>query len=108
MTMLDRVEAKLIGGAVRDAALDAAAGHPYGKAVNVVIAAIASLLSRCAAKLGCENDNGVFEQAAPFQIPYQSSNRLIDLGTVTAVIGTQTSVSVPGSCTASTVLHLNE
>ena len=43
MWILFGVEAKLVGCAVYDASLDAAAGHPDGKSVGVVIAAIAVL-----------------------------------------------------------------
>jgi len=37
------VEADLVGGADRLAAPDAAAGHPHGEAVGVVVAAVALL-----------------------------------------------------------------
>src|SRR5438552_789196 len=37
--VLDGLEAELVGGAVADAALDSAAGHPHREAIRVVIAA---------------------------------------------------------------------
>src|SRR5438132_8932277 len=39
--IFDGVVAQLIGAAVRDAALDAAAGQPDGEALDVVVAAVA-------------------------------------------------------------------
>ena len=41
--VLDGVEAELVGGAVDDAPLDAAAGQPDGEAVGVVVAAVVAL-----------------------------------------------------------------
>ena len=77
--VLDRVEAKLVGGAVDDAALDAAAGHPDGEAVGVMIAAVGALGTRCAAELGGPDDDRVVEQAALFQIVQQAGDWLVDL-----------------------------
>ena len=37
--IVDRVVTHLVGGPVRDASFDSAAGHPHGKALDVVIAA---------------------------------------------------------------------
>ena len=48
--VLDGLEAELVGGAVGQAAFDAAAGHPHGEAVGIVIAAVAALGDRRAAE----------------------------------------------------------
>src|SRR5262249_24427382 len=50
-------EAELVGGAVGHAALEAAAGQPYGEAPVIVIAAIASLGSGRAAKLAAPKND---------------------------------------------------
>ena len=49
--ILDGVQADVVGRAVADAALDAAAGHPDREAVGIVIAAVAALAHRRAAEL---------------------------------------------------------
>ena len=46
VAVLDGVEAELVGGAVGDAALDAAAGQPDREAVGVVVAAVGALRRR--------------------------------------------------------------
>src|SRR5439155_1741286 len=61
MGALDRVEANLIGRAVDDAALDAAARKPGAKALRVVVAAVI-LRPRCAAELGAPNHDRLLEE----------------------------------------------
>ena len=56
--------AVVVGGAVGDAALHAAAGHPHGEAFGVVIASVAALGGGGAAELATPDDEGVFEEAA--------------------------------------------
>ena len=46
VAVLDGVEAELVGRAVDDAALDAAAGQPDGEAVRVMVAAVGTLARR--------------------------------------------------------------
>src|SRR5437870_2488501 len=87
MTVFDSVETEIVGGAVDDAALDAAAGEPDGEAVNVMVASVAALLPRCAAELGAEDNDGVLEHAAAFQIDQESRRRLVYHSAVTAVVG---------------------
>ena len=52
MAVFDRMEAELVGCAMHNAALEAAASQHGGEAVNVMIAAIASLRPRRSAELG--------------------------------------------------------
>src|SRR6202035_4565828 len=68
---VDDLPAEVVGGAVGDAALDAAAGQPHGEAVRVVVAAgvgagAAKLDHRGAAELRAADDDGLVQQAAGF------------------------------------------
>ena len=58
MAVFDGVEAEFVGGAVDDAPFDAAAGEPDGEAVDVMIAAVASLLTGGPAEFGREDHDG--------------------------------------------------
>ena len=79
VAVLDGVEADLVGRAVDDAALDAAAGHPDREAVDVMVAAVAALRAGRAAELGGEDDERLVEQAALLQVLEQAGDRLVDL-----------------------------
>src|SRR5207244_6535665 len=63
----DGVEAQLVGGAVDDAPLDAAAGQPGTEALRVVVAAV-GLGARRAAELGAPDDDRLLEHPAPFEV----------------------------------------
>ena len=76
VAVLDGVEADLVGRAVDDAALDAAAGHPDREAVDVVVAAVGALRAGRAAELGGEDHERLVEQAAPLQVLEQAGDRL--------------------------------
>ena len=65
--VFDGVVAQFVGGAVADAALDAAAGDPHREALDVVIAAVA-LGHRRAAELAAPDHQRVVEHAAFFQV----------------------------------------
>src|SRR5262245_10309788 len=91
------MEAQLVGGAVRDAAFNAAAGHPHRKTVRMMVTAISPLSTWRAAELGPPHDQGFIEQAAPLQILEQSGNRLIDLVTQERISPPQIAVGVPGA-----------
>ena len=60
--------AELVGGAVDDAALDAAAGQPHREALAVVIAALAALRRQRAAELAALDHQHLSDQAARLQI----------------------------------------
>ncbi len=62
--VFDGVVAEVVGGSVDVAGLDAAAGHPDGETVGVVIAAIGSLGEGRATELAGPDDKGAVEQAA--------------------------------------------
>ena len=70
--------AEFVGGAVGDAALDAAAGHPDREALDVVVAAVA-LGHRGAAELAAPDDEGVVEHPALLQVLDQRRGALVDL-----------------------------
>ena len=53
VAVLDGVEAELVGRAVDDAALDAAAGQPDGEAVGVVVAAVGRPGRRACGRTRC-------------------------------------------------------
>ena len=93
--MFDGVEAELVGRAVDDAALDAAAGEPGGEAVGVVVAAVRLLRSGRSAELGAPDDERLVQQAALFQIRQQSGDRLVDLGAEFRVTCLERRVGVP-------------
>src|SRR3954468_6703886 len=102
-------EPKLVGRAVGDAALDAAAGHPYGKTERMMIAAIRSFGARRAAEFGCPNHERFVQQAALFEIAYEPGDRLINLGAIRTMVFEQTAVGVPtASIAVAAVEDLNE
>ena len=76
--VLDGVVAELVGGAVGDAALDAAAGQPHREALDVVVAAVA-LGHRRAAELAAPDHERVVEHAALLQVLDQGGRGLVDL-----------------------------
>ena len=80
VAVLDGVEAELVGGAVDDAALDAAAGHPDREAVGMVVAAVAALRAGRAAELGGPDHDRLVEQPALLQVLEQPGDRPVDLG----------------------------
>ena len=78
--VLDCVKAEVVGLAVVDTAFDAAAGEPHGEGVRVVIAAISAALGHGGAtEFAAEDDEGVFEHAALFEILDEGSAGLVDV-----------------------------
>ncbi len=78
------VVAQLVGGADGDARLDAAAGHPDGEAVRMVVAAqelraAPRLVHRRAAELAAPDHQGVVQQPAPLQVRQQGRDRPVHL-----------------------------
>src|SRR5262245_57726566 len=72
--LVDGLESKLVGGAVRDAALDAAAGQPKAKPIRIMIAAVGAFRRGRAAEFTAANDEGILEEAALFQVGEQSGD----------------------------------
>src|SRR5882672_6868731 len=84
----DGVMAEVIGGAVDDAGLDAAAGEPLREAAGVVIAAGAIAFGvGSAAEFTAPPDERVFQEAAAFEIGEQARDRLIGGEGVIGVFG---------------------
>lgn len=98
-------EAEFVGGAVGQATLDAAAGHPDAEAVMVVVASIASLGGGSSAKFTSPEYQGVFEQTALLQVHEQGGDRLITIFRLGAVAFFQIAMVVPGLAIA--VVNLN-
>ena len=101
-----RVVAEFVGGAMGDAAFDAAAGEEHRKALDVVIAAwicAATLGHWRASEFAAPNDEGVFEHAATFEILNQRGGRLIAVSATDVHVLLETSVMVP-----TTVIQMNE
>ena len=86
MTILDGVEAELVGRAMDDAPLDPAAGHPGREAERMMVAAVSPLRSRRPAELGRPDDDRIVQQPALFEIGQQTSDRPVDLGTLSGVV----------------------
>ena len=95
--------ADLVGCAVTDAALDAAAGQPDGERAGIVIAAglLAGLGDRQPAELAAPDHQGLVEQPALFEVLQQAGDRLIGLAGELLVVALDVDVAVPGEL----VLH---
>ena len=68
MTILDGVEAKLVGRAMGDPPLEAAAGHPDRETEGMMIASVSPLRAGRAAKLGRPDDDRFIEQTTLFEV----------------------------------------
>ena len=67
--IFDGVEAEFVGFAVLDTAFDAAAGHPHGEGIRVVVAAIAATLDhRSATEFSAPDDESFIEQPALLEV----------------------------------------
>src|SRR5579871_2348533 len=68
-----RIETELIAGADGGASFGAAAGQPHGKAIRMVVPAIAAALNhRRPAELAAPDDERIVEQAALLQVGHKS------------------------------------
>lgn len=105
---IDGVEADFVGGAVGDACFEAAAGHPDGEAVDMVIAAIGALGAWGATEFGGEDHEGIFEEAALGEVLEEAGDGLVDGEGEFGVIGFEGGVGVPGAGAAAAVLDLDE
>ncbi len=82
--VLRHVVAEFVGFAVRDARLDAAAGHPHRERARVVVApqelrSVARLVHRRAAELAAPHDQRRVEQAARLEVRHERRGRLVRL-----------------------------
>ena len=95
--VLDGIESEFVGFPVIDAAFDAAAGHPHREGIGVVIATVGAALGHGgAAEFTTEDDEGVFEHAALFEIFDERSTGLIDILAVLFEASDEAAVLVPG------------
>jgi len=99
--ILDNMEAKVVGGAIRDARFDSAAGHPHREGLRMMVASRTPpqgrvrLHHRRAAEFAAPDHQRLVEHAALFQIGDQRSARLIGGGTVFFAVALHVAVSVP-------------
>ena len=73
--VLDRLVAELVGRPVGQPAPDAAAGHPDGEPLAVVVAAVGGLAVRRAAELAGPDDQRIFQQPPLLQVGEQPGDR---------------------------------
>ena len=64
VSILDRVEADLIGRSMHHASSNTSSRHPRREAVDVMVTTIAPLRSWCAAELGTEDHQCLVKQTA--------------------------------------------
>jgi hypothetical protein len=88
--VLGDVVAEVVGRAVGEARLDAAARHPAGEAARVMIAAVVgrgelALRVVRAPELAAPDDQRVVEQAALFQVGDQRVAGAVDVGALAAM-----------------------
>ncbi len=93
--VLDGLVAELVGLAVGDPGLHAAAGHPEGESLVVVVAAVGVLPVRRAAELAAPDHQRVVEQPPRAQVRQQAGDRPVDGPGVAGVAGLQAAVLVP-------------
>ena len=95
--VLDGIEAQFVGFSVVESSFDAAAGEPHGEGVGMVIAPIVTALDHGgAAEFATEDDKGVFEHAALFEILDEGGAGLIDILAVLFQAIHEAAVLVPG------------
>src|SRR5262245_4713120 len=108
MSVFDRMKTDFVGCAMNDAGFDAAAGQPYGKAENMMIAPVASLRSGRSAEFRREHDQGLIQQAPAVEILKQGADGLIHRQRIAGMIGAEPAVCVPRSRPAGAMLDLDE
>src|SRR5688500_9963179 len=97
---LDDVVAEVIGGAVDEPRLDAAASHPDGEAARMVVTAVVGrgeLALRVARtpELPAPDDERVVEQTAPLEIAHERGAGLIRLAALAPDVPWQVVVLIP-------------
>jgi hypothetical protein len=101
--VFDDAEAEVVGAAVGDAGLDAAAGEPHRVGVLVVVApglgarAVAgdALPQRRAAELPAPDDQRVVEQPALLEVRHQRGHALVDVAALVGQAPAQIGVVIP-------------
>ena len=87
---------EVVGGAVGESTPDAAAGHPDGENVRVVVTAIVVFGHRGAAELATPEDEGVVEEAALVEVLEEPGDGFVDFGALVAGAFNDLLVVVPG------------
>ncbi len=92
----------VVGFAVGDAAFDASAGHPGGEAFGVVVAAVvvtgeSALAVGGASEFSGEDDEGVIEHAALFEVVDEAGAGLVDVVGLAAHFIGEVDVVVPAT-----------
>ena len=105
-TILHRVESEFIGCPVGLSASDPSAGHPHGESRGIVVASIALFAHGGASELAAPDDEGLFEEAACFEIGEESGDGFIDGAAESGVIGFDAFVAVP--LTSGAAVELDE
>lgn len=100
--------APVVGCSVANPRLDAAAGHPGGKAEGVVIAPVSALGEGSASEFAGPDDERFVEKAEFFQIGDQGGDRLIDGFAVFTVTIDEIVVLVPAIAIAAGAGEFNE
>ncbi len=84
--ILHGVVAVIVGRAVAESRLHAAAGHPHRIAMRVVVAAVVTLRRRRATKFTSPQDQRLVEQAPGLQVAQQAGDGPVDLGGIRGVV----------------------
>jgi len=108
VTILNGVEAKFVGGSMDGTAFDATAGHPDREAEVVVASPVRTLTAWRASELRTPDHKRLVKESSLFEILQQRRDGLVDLLTIYGMVGLQVAVSVPGPCSAATVINLHE
>src|SRR5437879_3522601 len=93
--VLHRVVAVVVGRAIGEAALHAAARQPHGVPVRVVVPSVVALGGGCAAKLSPPQYQGILQQPSRLKVLEETCDRLVYLRGIPAVAGPQVAVLVP-------------
>src|SRR4249920_638635 len=94
MPVLNRVEAQVVSGSMRNSALDAAAGKPGAKSLRMMIPS-GAFCTRRASELSSEDDKRLFQHSSLLEIFQQTRNRLVHLSGQLGMIQFDLGMSVP-------------
>ena len=94
--LVDGMVAVFVGGAADAASADAASGQPEGETEGVVVASVGALGEGGSSEFAGEDDEGLVEEAAGFEVFDEAGNGLVDLVGHVAVAFFEFAVLVPG------------
>ena len=95
MTILDRMEAELIGRTMGDPAAEAAAGHPDREPEWMMIAAVPALGTRGATELRRPDHQRLLKQSPPLEVLEQPGDRPVNRGALPGMVLAQAAVRGP-------------